>query len=134
MPRSDFSTEKNSSHPAVNEFGGFAADYHHCLGPALADFPRCLPLASLARHLKSREGEPPVSAGSRELAARAQQLAAGPLEEKAWPDFATFIEDDFGRQMMYYPARPSPWSVCVLFRAESGSWSTQLYRDADPIS
>lgn len=105
MPRSDFSTEKNPSHPAVNQFGGFAADYHHGLGPALADFPRSLALPS-------------------------------PASENicCWPDFATFIEDNCGRQMMYYPAHPSPWSVCVLFCAESGSWSTQLYRDADPIS
>lgn len=109
MPQSEFSTEPNSQHPAVPQFGGFAPDWHHCLGQGLADFPRCLPLPAPAADLE-------------------------PALQNCWPDFATFIEDDSGRQMMYYPAGPSPWSVCVLFRAETENWRTQLYFDADPIS
>ena len=111
MQQSESSTERNSSpaaHPAAQQFGGFAADWHPNLGEGLAQFPRCLPLPAPARDLE-------------------------PQLENCWPDFATFIEDESGRQMMYYPASPSPWSVCVLFRAATRSWHTQLYCDADPI-
>jgi len=114
MQQSESSTRKDpagcppSPHPAVPEFGGFGADYHHCLGQSLAEFPRRLPLPAAV----SSKNEEDIT---------------------CWPDFATFIEDGSGRQMMYYPANPSPWSVCVLFDSESRSWHTQLYFDADRI-
>jgi hypothetical protein len=111
MPQSEFGTEKSSStaaHPAAERFGGFAADWHPNLGQGLADFPRCLALPALPCDLERED-------------------------TACWPDFATFIEDPAGRLMMYYPASPSPWSVCVLFRTATRSWQTQLYLDAEAI-
>ena len=81
----------------------FAADWHPQLGDGLAGFPRCVAF--------------PAQAGG----------------ELCWPDFATFIEDSDCRQMMYYSAAPSEFSVFVVFEKDDSKLLCRFYCDNEVL-
>ncbi len=45
------------------------------------------------------------------------------------PDPVTFVEDADIKQMMYYPAQPSRYSVRVIYKKKQGCWQTFKYRE-----
>jgi hypothetical protein len=77
----------------------FDTDWHHQLGTKLAVFPRNIPFQNSGLHLDY------------------------------WPDLTTFTEDFETTQMMYYPPAAHCFSICVIFKKQSGSWETVKYCD-----
>jgi hypothetical protein len=77
----------------------FGADWHHQFGRRLSVFPR-----NISFH-------------------------EGGTSQDYWPDLATFTEDTETAQMMYYPAGPSSFSVCVVYRRSDERWETVKYSD-----
>jgi hypothetical protein len=77
----------------------FDTDWHHQFGRRLSVFPR---------NISFREG-------------------ANALDY--WPDLATFTEDFETAQLAYYPAAPSPFSVCVIYRKLQVRWETVKFCD-----
>ena len=77
----------------------FDNDWHHQFGCRLSVFPR---------NIRFQEGGPRLD---------------------YWPDLATFTEDFETAQLMYYPAAPSPFSVCVIYRRMESRWETVKFCD-----
>ncbi|HZR29575.1 MAG TPA: hypothetical protein VFA71_12430 [Terriglobales bacterium] len=55
------------------------------------------------------------------------------LDQVFWPDLASFLQDRCSRQMMYYPASASAWSVQVIFHEKQQCWSAALFQDAEVV-
>jgi len=72
----------------------FDTDWHHQFGRRLSVFPRNI------------------------------CFSEGAIAQHYWPDLATFTEDIEAAQMAYYPAAPSPFSVCVMYRKLEAQWET----------
>jgi len=83
----------------VSAKDSFTPDWHPQLGPGLAGFPRRVAL--------------PLSIGG----------------EPCWPDFATLLEDESSRQMLYAPAEASRYSARVV--CAEGRCSVYFYDDAE---
>src|SRR4051812_46821695 len=77
----------------------FDTDWHHQFGRRLSVFPRNI------------------------------SFPAGDGAQDYWPDLATFTEDFETVQLAYYPATPSPFSVCVIYRKHEARWETVKFCD-----
>ena len=77
----------------------FDTDWHHQFGQRLSVFPRNISFQEVASRLEY------------------------------WPDLATFTEDSETAQLMYFPAAPSPFSVCVIYRRMEWRWETVKFCD-----
>ena len=77
----------------------FDTDWHHQFGDRLSVFPR---------NISFRESG---------------------TGQDYWPDLATFTEDTETAQLMYFPAAPSPFSVCVIYRRWEQRWETVKFCD-----
>ena len=83
----------------------FDTDWHHQFGRRLSVFPRSI---CFQEHGRFQE------CGRR-------------LDY--WPDLATFTEDYETAQLMYYPAVPTSFSVCVIVRKMEARWETVKFCD-----
>lgn len=77
----------------------FDTDWHHQFGDRLSVFPRNI------------------------------SFRAGGAGQDYWPDLATFTEDMETTQMMYFPAGPSQFSLCVIYRSMEQRWETVKFCD-----
>ena len=86
----------------VSAKDSFTPDWHPQLGPGLAGFPRRVAL--------------PLSIGG----------------DTCWPDFATLVETDDSRQMLYTPIEGSRYSARVV--CSGGECSVYFYDDAELLA